>query len=128
MDCCDTPGLSNTVIFKSDFIMAKLTFDRRNQALVYNLIYYIKNTEASRGRTQHFGTRKKSIKKQLLLDFNDFLHEFLNNFVLTENVKFEGKGCFYLKTYLLSFYNYRATQMKFGIHIESHSKEQHNNS
>ena len=30
----------------------------------------------------------------MLFDFNDFLHEFLNNLVLTDNVEFEGIGCF----------------------------------
>ena len=34
MDYGYTFGLSNTVILKSDFIMAKLTLDRRNQAIV----------------------------------------------------------------------------------------------
>ena len=29
-----------------------------------------------------------------MIDFNDFLDEFLNNFVATDNVKFEGIGCF----------------------------------
>ena len=31
----------------------------------------------------------------MLFDFNDILHEFLNNFVLTKNVKFEDIGYFY---------------------------------
>ena len=30
----------------------------------------------------------------MLFDFYDFYHEFLNSFVLTKNVKFEGIGCF----------------------------------